>query len=104
MGRIAKPRCPSASFAESTVLTVHIPAFEGDATAMREANQQLLTTCDAVILFYGAGDEAWKRTVDNDLKKMPGYRGGKPLLATYTYLADPKTSDKEDLLDMEEPN
>ncbi len=35
---------------------------------------------------------------------MPGYRGGKPLLATYTYLADPKTSDKEDLLDMEEPN
>ena len=71
---------------------------------MREANQQLLATCDAVILFYGAGDEAWKRTIDNELKKMPGYRGGKPLLASYTYLADPKTSDKEDLLDMEEPN
>ena len=71
---------------------------------MREAHQQLLTTCDAVILFYGAGDEAWKRTIDNELKKMPGYRGGKPLLASYTYLADPKTTDKEDLIDMEEPN
>jgi hypothetical protein len=35
---------------------------------------------------------------------MSTYRGGKPLLATYTYLADPKTSDKEDLIDLEEPN
>ena len=39
-----------------------------------------------------------------DLKKMPGYRSGKPLLACYTYLADPRTSNKEDLIDMEEPN
>ena len=99
-----KATVPVRKFCREHGFDVQIPAFEGDATAMREANQQLLTTCDAVILFYGAGDEAWKRTVDNELKKMPGYRGGKPLLATYTYLADPKTSDKEDLLDMEEPN
>jgi hypothetical protein len=63
-----------------------------------------MTDCDAVILFYGAGDEAWKRTIDKELKKMPGYRNGKPLLASYTYLADPRTSDKEDLIDMGEPN
>jgi len=83
---------PVRKFCREHGFEVQIPAFEGDATALREANQQLLTTCDAVILFYGAGDEAWKRTVDNELKKMPGYRG------------DPKTSDKEGLLDMEEPN
>lgn len=71
---------------------------------MREAHQQLLTNCDAVIIFYGAGEEAWKRTIDNELKKLPGYRRGKPLLANYTYLADPKTADKTDLIDMEEPN
>jgi hypothetical protein len=99
-----KATVPVRKFCREHGFEVQIPAFEGDATAMREANQHLLTACDAVILFYGAGDEAWKRTVDNELKKMPGYRGGKPLLATYTYLADPKTSDKEDLLDMEEPN
>jgi hypothetical protein len=83
---------------------VAIPAFVGDATAVREAHQQFLTNCDAVLLFYGAGDEAWKRTMDNDLKKIPGYRGGRPLLASCTYLAAPKTSDKEDLIDMGEPN
>ena len=70
---------------------------------VRKANQQLLASCDAVLLFYGAGDEAWKRTIDNELKKMAGYRGGKPLPARYTYLAEPRTSDKEDLIDMEEP-
>ena len=43
---------------------------------MREANQQLLTTCDAVILFTEPGD-AWKRTVDNELKNA-GLPGGNP--------------------------
>ena len=99
-----KATVPLRKFCREQGWTVALPAFEGDATAVREANQNLLTTCDAVILFYGAGDDAWKRTIDNELKKMPGYRGGKPLLASYTYLADPRTSDKEDLLDMEEPH
>jgi len=81
---------------------VALPAFEGDATAVRNAHRQLMTTCDAVILFYGAGDEAWKRTLDNELKKLRSYRGGNPLLASVTYLATPMTSDKEDLIDMAE--
>lgn len=99
-----KATVPLRKYCRSQGFEVVIPAFEGDAAAVREAHQQLLTNADAIILFYGAGDEAWKRTIDSDLKKMPGYRGGKPLLASYTYLADPKTTDKEDLIDMEEPN
>jgi len=81
-----------------------IPVFEGDAATVRHANQESLKQCDAVIVFYGAGDEAWKRTVENDVKKMKGYRGGKPLLASYTYLAGPLTADKKDLIELEEPN
>jgi hypothetical protein len=99
-----KATVPVRKFCRAQGFEVAIPAFEGDATAVRDAHQQLMINCDAVILFYGAGDEAWKRTLDNELKKMPGYRGGKPLRASYTYLADPKTADKADLIDMEEPN
>jgi hypothetical protein len=99
-----KATVPVRKFCRGLGLEVAIPAFEGDATVVREAHQQLMTNADAVILFYGAGDEAWKRTIDNELKKMAGYRSGKPLLASYTFLADPKTTDKEDLLDMEDPN
>jgi hypothetical protein len=99
-----KATIPLRKFCRGLGFEVAIPAFEGDATAVREAHQQLVANADAVILFYGAGDEAWKRTLDNELKKMPGHRSGKPLLASYTFLADPKTSDKEDLIDMAEPN
>jgi hypothetical protein len=99
-----KATVPVRKLCKEEGFDVNIPAFEGDATAVREAHQRLMIDCDAVILYYGAGDEAWKRTMDSELKKMPGYRGGKALLASYTYLAEPKTTDKEDLIDMEEPD
>ena len=102
--RKTKATVPLRKFLRDQGFKVEIPAFEGDAAAVREAHQQAMTNCEAVILFYGAGDEAWKRTIDNELKKMPGYRSGKPLLASYTFLADPRTTDKDDLIDMEEPN
>jgi hypothetical protein len=97
-----KSTIPLRKFCKQHGFEVALPAFEGDASQVRKTNQQLLSNCDAVLLFYGAGDEAWKRTIDNELKKMAGYRD-KPLLAKHTYLAEPKTSDKEDLIDMEEP-
>ncbi len=102
--RDRKATVPVRKFCRQQGFEVALPAFEGDAAAVREANQQLLTSCDAVIVFYGAGDEAWKRTIRSELKKMPGFRGAKPLLASHTYLAAPKTADKEDLVDMEEPD
>ena len=99
-----KATVPIRKYLREQGCEVFLPAFEGDATTVREAHRQLMSNCDAVILFYGAGSEAWKRTIDSELKKMPGYRNGKPLLACFTYLAEPVTVDKEDLIDMEEPN
>ena len=91
-------------FFKSAGVDVVIPVFEGDAATVRQANTDLLTRCDAVILFYGAGDEAWKRTVENDLIKMKAFRAGRPLQASYTYLAAPITDDKQELIELEEPN
>ncbi len=99
-----KATVPVRKFCRDQGFEVAIPAFEGDAASVRDTHQQLLASCDAVLLFYGAGNEAWKRTLDNELKKMASYRGGKPLPMSFTYLAHPKTADKEDLIDMEEPN
>lgn len=99
-----KATVPLRKFCRGLGFEVAIPAFEGDAASVREAHQQLMTNADVVILFYGTGDDAWKRTIDNELKKMPGYRSGKPVPPSYTFLADPKTTNKEDLIDMEESN
>jgi len=85
-------------------IDVTLPAFEGPATEVREANRQLLMHCEAVVLYYGHGDEAWKRTVDTELLKLPAYRSGADIPTVHTYLAAPTTPDKEDLVDMDEPN
>jgi hypothetical protein len=95
---------PLRKYLRSQGLDFKIPLFEGDAATVRQANQDLLTQCDSVMLFYGAGDEAWKRTVENDLKKVRGYRTERTLSPIWTYLALPATTDKSDLIELEEPN
>jgi hypothetical protein len=89
-------------FLRNAGFNITTPIFEGDAGVVREAHQQSMKECDAVIIFYGSGDEGWKHTLDNELKKLPVYRGDKPLLGCYTYLAQPSTAKKVDLIDMEE--
>jgi hypothetical protein len=94
---------PLRKFLKRGGYDVEIPLFEGGAATVRQNNQELLAECTAVILFYGNGDEAWKRAMTNELKKACAYRGSTPL-ATYIYLAEPSTESKKELLELEEPN
>ena len=83
-------------------IEVSLPAFEGDAAEVREANRRSIATCTAVVVFYGVGGEAWKRTTDNELKKQLGLLFGRAAPQVWTYLAEPRSGDKDDLIDMEE--
>jgi hypothetical protein len=102
--RDRKDTIPLRKYLRNQELAVKIPVFEGDAATVQKSNQDMLTQCDLIIVYYGAGDELWKHTVDSDLRKMKGYRGEKPLLATYTYLGEPVTDDKKEMIEMEEPD
>jgi hypothetical protein len=95
---------PLRKFLMQQGLDVQLPVFEGDAATLRQSNQELLVRCDAVLIFYGAGDEAWKQTTETDLQKIKIYRPGRPLLNIFTYLAAPMTDDKQDCIDMDEEN
>lgn len=95
---------PLRKFLKGQGLEVQLPVFEGDAATVRQANQELLAKCAAVLVFYGAGDEAWKRTTETDLQKIKSCRRGKPLLNIFTYLAPPLTGHKQDCIDMGEEN
>jgi hypothetical protein len=95
---------PLRKFLKSRGCEVEIPLFEGDAATVRQNNQELLAACHAVILFYGKGDEAWKRAISSELKKASAYRGVTPWLASYIYLAEPITESKTDLIELEETN
>ncbi len=95
---------PLRKFLRDSGLDVQVPVFEGDAATVRQANQELLARCDAAIIYYGAGDEAWQRAMKSDLQKSKGARGEKPLLASLTYLAGPSTAAKTDCIAMGEKN
>lgn len=83
---------------------VSLPAFEGDATSLRKTHEGLLRDCLGAMIFYGAGDEAWYRSVELDLRRAPVYRDGRALPPPLTYLAAPSSDDKLDMVEMEEPN
>jgi hypothetical protein len=101
--RDRKTSVPVRKLCRQLGFEVALPAFEGDASEVRKANQLNLASCGVVVVFYGVGDEAWKRTIDNELKKMAGYRRSKSRPPVLTYLGEPRTGDKQDLIDMEEP-
>ncbi len=81
---------------------IETPVFEGDAASVRKAHRDLLEACDAIILFYGAGDAAWKRAMESELRKLGSYRRDKAPPDRYICLAGERTPDKQELIDMEE--
>jgi hypothetical protein len=83
---------------------VRIPLFEGDAATVDHAKQEILTECSAALVFYGKGDEGWKRAIDSDLLKSKGYRRDKPQIVKFTYLANPATTEKIEMIELEEAN
>lgn len=85
-------------------LVTQIPLFEGESKAVREEHQTLLASCDSTLIFYGAGDEGWRRVAESDVKKAAAYRADKPRLIVYTYLATPSNIDKDELVDFAHPN
>ncbi|WP_291992760.1 hypothetical protein [Candidatus Accumulibacter sp. ACC003] len=76
-------------------LQVTLPVFVGDAAALREANAQLLSACDAVLLFYGAGDEVWKFHQQNDLRKQVALAASGKARSLWTCLLPPASADKQ---------
>jgi hypothetical protein len=80
-----------------------LPIFTGDAAAVRVARRKLLEEADGVILFYGAGDEAWRFSQEQEIERRAAMGDLPPLRATRTLLAPPRTPDKEVLTALGEP-
>lgn len=78
---------------------VERPLFEGDASELRRANQELMQRCSAVIHFYGAGTDRWLHSVRSDLRRINIYRQGQPPIPRVLYVAQPDSALKQDQLD-----
>ena len=73
------------------------PVFAGKAAEVRKANAQLLASCDAVILFYGAGDEVWKVHEQNNLRKQSARADASGRRSEWICLVPPASADKQHL-------
>jgi hypothetical protein len=102
--RESKAVSPVRKLCRQLGLKVLTPAFDGDAAMIRKTKEDSLANCDLVLLFYGAGDEAWARAMDVELMRLPGYRKRRPLPKALTYVAGPATPDKQGLVDDDEPD
>ncbi|MCA8974858.1 MAG: TIR domain-containing protein [Planctomycetes bacterium] len=76
-------------------ITVDVPVFEGDSAAVREANEEMMKACDGAIIYWGAGDALWKKSIESDLQKAKSLRDGRPLRARFTYVAAPENPRKK---------
>lgn len=69
--------------------------FEGNEAQVRQYHQESLRDCDAVLIYYGEGNELWLRTKLRELQKVAGYGRSKPMLAKAIYVAEPSTDSKQ---------
>lgn len=82
---------------------VALPLFSGDAGQVREAFREQAASADRILLYYGAGDEAWKYHQLNELRKARGEQAGGDAGLCCTWVAPPASDDKAMLLMLAEP-
>ena len=76
---------------------VIVPVFEGDEVQVRKDHEESLVLCDAVLLYYGAGNELWLRRKLREIQKSAGFGRKSPLAAKAVYVAPPEDPRKQRL-------
>ena len=76
-------------------------AFEGDVTQLREDHEETLRVCDAVLVYWGRGDDLWRRAKLRDLIRIRGRGRTQPFLAQAVLLADPPSPAKDGFTTLE---
>jgi hypothetical protein len=68
---------------------VILPVFEGDEAQVRRDHEENLSTCDGVLVFYGAGNELWLRAKLREIQKSAAFGRKKPITAKAVLLGPP---------------
>ena len=69
---------PLMTFLRQLGYVVDLPLLTGDPSDIRTDHQETLAECDAVLIYHGAGSEAWLREKIRDCRKIFGWGRQKP--------------------------
>ena len=76
---------------------VILPVFEGDEAQVRQDHEDNLRSCEAVIIYYGQGNELWMRKQLRELKKSAALGRSKPFAAKAICVTPPESPHKKRL-------
>jgi hypothetical protein len=85
---------PVLEFLHNSGCEVIPSAFDGDEASILQDHRDNLVECDAVLMYYGAGNAVWLRRQLRELDKSPGYGRTKPLLARGIFIGPPMNDEK----------
>ncbi|MCP5045808.1 MAG: hypothetical protein GY940_01450 [bacterium] len=74
---------------------VVLPVFEGEEEDVMNDHHENLKTCNAVVIYYGGGNQLWLRSITRDLSKIAGYGRTRSLEAKAVFLGPPASRQKE---------
>jgi len=73
---------------------VILPLFDPDETQARLDHEENLRLCDALLIYYGQGNELWQRRKLSELRKSAGLGRSTALRGKAIYVAPPLTPQK----------
>jgi hypothetical protein len=73
---------------------VILPVFEGEESQIRKDHEENLSVCDAVLFYYGEGNELWLRQKLREVQKSAAFGRKKPILIKAIYVAPPDNPSK----------
>lgn len=86
---------PLSDFLYNRGLETIVPPTQGDQQALDEDHIQSLLVCDAVLIYWGAGNDFWLRKKLRDLQKIAGYGRTEKFRARAVYVAPPGNTAKD---------
>ena len=73
---------------------VILPVFEGEEAQIRKDHEENLSVCDAVLFYYGEGNELWLRQKLREVQKSAAFGRKKPIVIKAIYVAPPDSPSK----------
>ncbi len=86
---------PVKDFLAKQQFGVDLPLQEGDQTEIRQDHEATLQDCDGVLLYHGAGSEAWLREKIRDLRRARGLGRQRPFLPQAIYIGPEPSESKK---------
>ena len=84
-------------------LRVETPLFHGSPEELRAYEEQVLKKCDGVLLYYGAGTEAWKYSKECLIRRVAGLERGGMLPSYCVYVTGTRDEHKARLIQANKP-